>query len=513
MENVPNEIVEKIIDKSRAEGMIILCGAGVSRNSGLPIVSEFLEYLLSSMGMNAQDIKLMLESKLPFEAFMGFINEHFSIERLLGAFSSGAPNLNHYVIAKLASIGLIREIYTTNFDSLLEQALNECEVQFKVVNYVKEEPFSKSECLVVHKLHGTHGGYMMADLKWIATKQWRNVMVSPVNRLFKTGEHSTVLVLGYSFSDRFDINPIIKETGCQSVKEIYLVNHNEDIKIETLDNHSVLSGFNGYQINCRTELIVNLIVNASNLEIDFKAHKSEGNSKWKNVIDEWICDIVSDNKNNRSNDLKNCIAQILIHIGRYLEAEIYLKDIVSNELNDHRKAKWAGNLAGLYLKLGRNHDAEALLLDNKHYFSKTTKDYSIYLNHMGSIKLIEYDNSKKERVLKASLDYFTESLKYIDVKISHRDYLGVRGNIILIKRRLGRYTEALKDINEVLEKSNELGELSVKATQLNNRGLILLQIGEKLEARKSFQEALMLSYEIEDAYMIDKSKQNLSLCN
>eukprot|EP00041_Stephanoeca_diplocostata_P037865 m.1453112 g.1453112 ORF g.1453112 m.1453112 type:complete len:874 (-) comp25117_c1_seq46:2370-4991(-) len=84
-----------------------------------------------------------------------FQNRLFDVFKLL---KSGSPNASHKAMAHLAKAGRLKAILTTNFDTFIEQALQEAGVKFKIV--VTSEEFdaylaSGMNDFAVLKIHGT----------------------------------------------------------------------------------------------------------------------------------------------------------------------------------------------------------------------------------------------------------------------------------------------------------------------------------------------------------------------
>ena len=96
-------VVAELADLARKKELTILFGAGMSRNSGIPVVHEFMKYLLIKMGVNEDDANIIVNSRIPFEAFMAYVGDYFNTDRLLDIFGKGVPNANHYLMAKLVS--------------------------------------------------------------------------------------------------------------------------------------------------------------------------------------------------------------------------------------------------------------------------------------------------------------------------------------------------------------------------------------------------------------------------
>ena len=93
------------------------CGAGVSRYSGLPLAKDIVGAVLDKLTLDSATRQTLENSLLPFEGFMDALRAEIDDTSLLGIFTIGA------FLAKLAALGLVRALYTVNFDCLIEAAL------------------------------------------------------------------------------------------------------------------------------------------------------------------------------------------------------------------------------------------------------------------------------------------------------------------------------------------------------------------------------------------------------
>ena len=159
---IKNQITE-IISSIRSRDLVVFCGAGISRNSGLPIANELTRTILEELPIKAVDINEIIESDLPFEAFMEYLSESSDISNILNIFVDGKPNTNHVLIAKLAKYGYLKKIYTTNFDLLIEKALEiegliknkDFEVRFYEYDFLDLDLISRESKIQIYKLHGS----------------------------------------------------------------------------------------------------------------------------------------------------------------------------------------------------------------------------------------------------------------------------------------------------------------------------------------------------------------------
>lgn len=127
------ETINEIIKGINSGETVIFCGAGISRDSGLPIVNQIVPDILYKLSVPEDDIKLLLDNdknpKIPFEAFMESIQERYNPELIYDIYGQGEPNTNHLLLAKLVKADKLRTIVTTNFDKLIEKALRWSQIQ------------------------------------------------------------------------------------------------------------------------------------------------------------------------------------------------------------------------------------------------------------------------------------------------------------------------------------------------------------------------------------------------
>ena len=85
-----DEIKKDIEDKK----ILLFVGAGISKNSGLPLANELKKSILQKLVIDKrkkdvnEDIQEIMNSELPFEAFMETIEENSDISNILNNESS-----------------------------------------------------------------------------------------------------------------------------------------------------------------------------------------------------------------------------------------------------------------------------------------------------------------------------------------------------------------------------------------------------------------------------------------
>ena len=134
-ESQSNVLGDNVLPDLRRGQLALFLGAGVSagRQSGLPLWAEFrdklidgirgraLEYVEPKAKLALELLRIKPESLL--ESILDATGES-PLADLLSALRGHEPNANHHIIADLCSSGVLTCIVTTNFDCLIESALD-----------------------------------------------------------------------------------------------------------------------------------------------------------------------------------------------------------------------------------------------------------------------------------------------------------------------------------------------------------------------------------------------------
>ena len=160
-------------------------------------------------------------------------------QKLLSVFdnkSQGlAPNKAHYWMAHQLQSGQSENIYTTNFDTFIEEAYNGISSHGIETSYHPDLEHTSSignlDSDIQPKLIKLHGcisdmGSIAVTMKSITAERNEPSRKKALDRLFIDQQKHPLLILGYSFSDNFDITPLIEGYQHQS-KTIYFVSHDE----------------------------------------------------------------------------------------------------------------------------------------------------------------------------------------------------------------------------------------------------------------------------------------------
>ncbi|MBD3351523.1 MAG: tetratricopeptide repeat protein [Candidatus Lokiarchaeota archaeon] len=247
--------IHQILNKP--ENLVILAGAGCSMDppSCLPNANDVKKLLFDRVCLKTEVKTLVTHKNMRFEqmieTFSGLMDPEMDLLDYYG--KSEDPNFEHYFLASLAKRGAT--ILTTNFDSLIEQAilhLNVPKDQLRLVitksDYQDYQSLLESKeddiCAVV-KLHGS--------LKNICTEQDTKLSLKATIKSlvkFKKGDNlftlepykktpiettligKTLVTIGYSGNDDFDIIPTLKTIN--TLKRLVWINYRPDITEDKL---------------------------------------------------------------------------------------------------------------------------------------------------------------------------------------------------------------------------------------------------------------------------------------
>ncbi len=267
---LPEDLVHSIVEGVKNGDFTVFCGAGISHNSGLPIVLEFEGEVLGKLPVTDEDKAGILSSDRPFEMFMEYLRvvEPAAFQKLLSIYDSGAPNASHRLLAKLMRAGSIRTIVTTNFDRLIERALQDegftAGREYRV--YYREEGFptidwapGSDPCLI--KLHGSveDMANMAVTLERVAARRFSKARKEVIEQVFSKGAGKRVLILGYSSSDVFDITPQIESIEGPK-KEVILIQHSHEQGLESIVEQKVRNPFKNFYGSWRLRYPTDILV-------------------------------------------------------------------------------------------------------------------------------------------------------------------------------------------------------------------------------------------------------------
>ncbi len=300
MQPLLEDIIRQLKD---AKKISIWTGAGSSYASGIPyvkdIITEFIYVLSDNSSFAEAYYASYRNANLPFEVFMQLIITLSEDDQCLEMFALGKPTYQHRFIAELCKTGKMTDIFTTNFDTLIEQAIQQIspDTEYEVLS---DEGVFKAflekgygEKLRLFKVHGTidQKNTIRTSIDTIAKRDWMAERRNIIQRAFSGTNSAFLIVVGYSFSDVFDITPAIEAITDARSKQLLVIVHNEGLtrpKIsaiqEKINSKIDLQKFQGYYIEIDTSEFFRCLASEMGLSLGKEKQRV---TAWKNKIKQW----------------------------------------------------------------------------------------------------------------------------------------------------------------------------------------------------------------------------------
>ncbi|MFX1570991.1 MAG: tetratricopeptide repeat protein [Promethearchaeota archaeon] len=519
-----------------------LVGAGISMDaptnmpSAVQIVRSLLELCAPFEEVENLFLLEMLRFELVVEKFQYRFDEELKFLNYLEHIDK--PNLIHLFLANAITRG--NYVVTTNFDYLIEHALlqvldkqwhqNIIPVITKEDFIIYQDPKSliASNQYPVYKIHGSKRNI-------ITGKNTKDSLITTISALgkdrgegetfaiepykksavFNLMNNRTLVVMGYSGSDDFDIGPALKEMPflnriiwiehCQdSITKIIEINRNEILKYKEKSSYieqfvsevCKICDIDGVLIRTNTAKFIKNVLWRIFLpylpinEIDLTGTKID-----TSTFSEWI---------------KKIYGEIPI-IEKYkfaCQLFDYLKDVeatirctekgisIAQQTNDIESRSYFLNYLGLISQMTGKFDLALQYYEESYRIDKDLEDISAIstdLNNIGSVYLTigKYDEA---------LDNYNKALEIVE-------RLGDLSGKITCKNNIGRVYEirnefelAIENYVEAIKITEQVGDLNRKAALLNNVGMIHKARNELVESLKDYKEALRISDLLGDQY-------------
>lgn len=503
--------ITEISKQIKLQECAIFCGAGISLNSGLPIVTQFLNYVLDSINVEKTEIDKILNSNLPFESFIQTIKEESNIDHILDIFSKGEPNTNHLFIAELVKQGNLKNIFTTNFDILIEKAIENKglveNIDFKV--YKSEKDFKNinwnDDKVKIIKIHGciSDKEEMAITLELVA----KQILVDNKNKVvasfFSKKVNPKIIVLGYSCSDVFDIYPLIESIDNEK-SEITFIEHSQselEFNQEEVSKRNIKNPFKqflGHRITTSTSLLIkDLWKNLISINYENKA----SNIDWKVNVDKWLSEACE-----YSIGIKDQISgRILYDIGQYKTAiKIWEKglNIAQKENNLIFFYSLLGNIGMAKNSLGNYKEAISCLEESVNACCENG-------NSQGEVSQLQALGNiyRNIRQFDKSLNAFQKARKIAE-KFEPESLCSTLGNLATVYNQTGDYNEAIKVLNKGIVLAKSVGRKQSEGSMLASFGIAYFQKGDFDKAFKFTTESIEVTRLIGD-----KNGECLSLHN
>ena len=552
---------------SGGEKLTFLVGAGISINppSNLASARDIIDSILRFCC--PEDVsKDFFENRatynLRYEMIMQYYRSAFDPQfKIIDYFGSAKqPNLIHHFLAEMLKNGNF--VLTTNFDNLIEIAMGSNNKKARVVLTKKDfEDFkdpnsgNNKDLQILYKLHGAKrnflsgedtGSTIISTIDALGKGKGEEVFsIEPYKReVFENiCKNRTLVVMGYSGGDDFDIIPVLK--NMKDLSRIIWIEHSSGVDIIATEmnyklNNEELSKLYGTISSLDRELfligdslkksIIKIKVSTLNL-IKILGYSNEkfniGSVSEMPKPYDWIvenipsfheyrkiyfaCNLYYLNKDlpkvKKYLDLLYAIhkpaentkdkAIILMdssHIendlGNYTKALELVNEAIKifDQLRiEPGKAKSFMHLSNIYYKLGKFRETESYMVKALEIFKK----YNDLPNYLDSLfqyasLLIFLGNSQKAMQL---LDECLQGASTIGNLELIANITGVKGNI---HKNNGDLNKAMENFNKALEINTRLGNYSGQAMGLGAIGDLYLLTGNYDQAMAYLKEAYFL---------------------
>jgi len=505
-----NEVIKAIDEIIKCINLgetIVFFGAGISRNSGLPVVNQIVPYVLEKLDVPKEDTQLILDKdnnpKIPFEAFMECLRENSKVDKIYDIYACGEPNTNHILLAKLAKEGKLKTIITTNFDMLIEHALaqepNGWKEGEKYDVIYKEKDFENinwsQDKVRLIKIHGSiHNKEEMAiTLAQVARKESSKAREKIIEEVFSKGKHKSVLILGYSCSDVFDLSPQIEAINGK-LKEMLFVQHSDNQDIEDIRKQEDKNPFKEFKNSKRLYLDTNKLVEVLwRLIIKETYNFKKSHTKWKEKVDEWYSESIQ----KFSGAIKYYIPGILFYNTAEWSTTIryYEHGLIISKKNNFKQAEGIiyGGLGSVYWSLGEYQKA----IEYHEQALKVSRDIGdkqgegIQLGSLGNAYwgLGEYQKA---------IEYLEQALKVSRDIGDKKDEGALLGNLGSVYTIIGDYQKAIEYHEQALKMSRDIGEKRGEGIEFGNLGGIYNYLGDYQKAIEYHKQALKIAKDIGD---------------
>jgi len=517
--------------------LTFLVGAGCSVDppSNLPAGKTMMEALIRYTCAESEIDKLLGKVELEeggkleglrFEQLIEIIRDQLDPElRIIDFYGlCDKPNIQHFFLAEMMKQGQF--VLTTNVDFLIEYALQHSGVPNEEIRIVitKEdfEDFSNPQELysngikTLYKIHGSTKNiineedtrkYLVATIQAFgANKEGENVFQLEAFKqpaFNKLTRNRSLVVIGYSGSDDFDIVPTLKIL--KDIQDIIWINYIHDdrgkeiiyeIESVDIDNNENLDKVDQILVDIKRmnypRKVLRVNVNTTRMVKDLIPFQTEISSDAFSIDSyEWL----SNNINTSDKILKLYVPfKIYLDFNVYEEGKKCIEEILrlAKESGNQYWRIVALNYSGWIYYIQGNHPEalkcyeEVLQIAEKlgNLGGKATA-----LHNIGLIYEIREDYNK-------TLDIYEEALKITEQLRDPEGKVSCLLDIGGIYEKKGNYSKTLKLYEEALKIAGNIGNLNQKATCLRYIASIYFKNEDYDNSLKKVEEALKIDEQL-----------------
>lgn len=488
---LPNDLITDI----NAGNVLFFVGAGISYNSGAPMVGSIYHELAVALGIESVEFKDLI-GNAPFESVMAIwlmddsIGPHFS-----KLFSQRVPTQTHYYLARQLSQRNAQVIATTNFDQLIEIAYNEItgrNLQISLPNSAQKIASAEQSLIKLHGCISQDINTLGVTINAVASSLNRENIKRTLGHLIKP--RTRFVFMGYSGSDIFDIIPALKELlGDENY--IYRVVHAHEGIFYSRPLSEPFEVFNGIELVCNTDELIQAIWRETTGNAPLKTGLEVNKELWKDVFKDWKEDI------RKYMGLKEF--EILGHVALLLSGNT-------------PKAIQYGRKVLACIDQGKDFNADwpaviktqlAQRLRQQYYQEEEKNNALIAEAYTFAYDAVQYYESQDS--IKLMLNSMKSNASSIAFSGIAKEYSRALGTLGLVSRSTNRISEAKVLYEKAIEVSRWSGDLEYLAQSYGNLGFLSFTYYNPYDAILYYDLAL----QINDKFPFALVQNYLGLCN
>ena len=532
-----NLTIKDLLNQNEKLTFLVGAGCSVDPPSCLPAGRQMMEAIIKYTCAESEIEKILELEDLRFEQLIEIVRDSLDKElKIIDYYSQcDKPNLQHFFLAEMIKKGHF--VMTTNFDFLIEYALISIGVPkdeiLPVITKVDFIDFNQPNELfrqgkkAVYKIHGSIKNIitgeetrdsLIATLQALGSNKEGQSLFQVENYkrpLFDNiSQGRTLIILGYSGSDDFDIVPTLKmlknlnnliwvnhiaETNAIKIYEINkpLMTSNKELnkldqflfEFKKLNDH-----INTYRVDVKSSILINNF-------IEFKIN-IDPIEFYLNPI-EWFKKKIKD----PDIYIKNRIPyHIYFDLGKFyyaLKSAFKLKKIAEESNNQLRLSVALSFIGKIYLEKEDYEKTLKYLFESIKICEKIKHFYflAINLNDIGGYYFKQKNYAKAMKYFKRAGNAFFKNKE-------NWTYLHTM-NLIISVINLGEcyrntkdYSKSIRIYKNALNSVHSLGQLSLEANFLNNLGGVYADNGNHDKALEYYEKAYKIEKQLGNSLKI-----------
>lgn len=518
--------LKELFTKKKSLTFLVGAGCSIDPPSCLPAGRQMMEAILNYTCTKSEIENVLSIEDLRFEGLIETVRDYLDSDLKIIDFYGlcDKPNLQHLFIADMIHKG--HYVMTTNFDFLIEHALKMKGIpKEKIKIIITRSDFKKyndpnsllqNQIKTLYKIHGSTKNIIEGEETrdtLIATiqafgsnKEGLDVFqIEPYKKpLFDNiSQGRTLVVMGYSGSDDFDIVPTLKilknleslvwinyvydDNGKEQLYEV-----NKATIQNPVDNDKVHRILTEIYLMRNIEHIYRVNVNTSRIIKEIIASKYAGMGEPFGIEpSEWLRENIP---TPTELDKLSIPSSIYLNFGKYEDViRLALKG-----LNIARKKENKANVSHFLNLLGLAYHQQSKNEEALRYFEEAyqiDKELGLLSNKViGFLNMsLVYSNlgqfNKAEEVLNVLLDL---EVVQEDIEIKAK-ILTTKASIF---KKRGRFNDAIQMFQEAQKINEELGNLYDRSVNLNNIAGIYADLRDFEKANKNLEQALKIRKEL-----------------